>query len=175
MWVEGPATNGRTPLTDALSLVSRRNHFDQKQAGMLRQVVERVLDHLSADVRKGCSTNLVQKGRFFSIKAGNTVVFRTPGFFDGAKEAHFDILLIWPKTTPISVLSRAEWREFAQSEAQFAALSAFPCANLDLTFSEALKMGEADWTTFAHACREAVKVGKTRQWVSNVALPPSRR
>ena len=29
-------------------------------------------------------------------------MFRTPGFFDGAKKADFDILLIWPKTTRIS-------------------------------------------------------------------------
>jgi hypothetical protein len=142
---------------------------------MLRQVAERVVDHLFEDVRKGCSTNLSQNGRFFSIKAGNSVVFRTPGFYDGAKEADFDVLRIWPKANPISVLSRAEWREFAQSNAQFAALTALPCANLDLTFAEVLKMNEADWTTFAHTCDEAVKVGKTRHWVSKVALPPTTR
>lgn len=174
-WLEQPDTDGLMPLTDALNLVARRNHFDQTQAVMLQQVVERVLEYLSADVRKGCSTNLVQKGRFFSIKAGNTVVFRAPGFFDGAKKADFDILLIWPKTTPISVLSRAEWQGFTKGEAQFAALPGLPCANLDLSFEEALKMNEVDWTTFAQACREAVRVGKTRHWISNVALPGRER
>lgn len=118
---------------------------------------------------------MVQNGRFFSIKAGNSLIFRTPGFADGEKEADFDILLIWPKATPISVLSRSEWREFAQSKGQFAVLEALPCANLDLTFTEALKMNEADWTTFAQTCGEVVKVGKTRTYVSKVELPPIRR
>jgi HNH endonuclease len=35
-WVEQPDTDGLMPLTDALNLVSRRNHFDQTQAAMLR-------------------------------------------------------------------------------------------------------------------------------------------
>jgi hypothetical protein len=169
--LEGPDTDGPMPLADALILVSRRNHFDQRQAAMLQQVVERVLDHLAANVRKGCSTSLVQKGHFFSIKAGNTLVFRTQGFFDGKNEADGDVLLIWPETTRISVLSPAAWRPFAQGESSFAALSELPCFNLPLSFEQALKMREADWMTFAHACGEAVRVEKTRHWVSNVALP----
>jgi hypothetical protein len=167
-WLKRADTEGPMPLADALDLVSRRNHLDQTRTGMLRQVTERVLHHLAAGVLKGCSIRLVQRGRFLSVNAGNILLFRTPGVFDGIREADGDVLLIWPEGTRLSVLPKDEWREIEQGEGRFAAL---PCFNLPLEFKQVLGMSKADWRAFTNACLDAVRLGKSRQWVSNVVLP----
>jgi hypothetical protein len=156
------------PLSDALDQISRRNHFDAKETAMLRRVVHRVLQHFSADVLERCAVRVIGKGRFLSINAGNILLFRTPGFPDGAKEPTNDVYLIWRDTTRISVFSQTEWRAATRGGGSFAALP--HCFDLPLSFEEVLGMTIADWSTFARVCRGAVGVGKSRHWVSNVSL-----
>ena len=170
-WLKQADTEGQMSLADALRLVSRRNHFDLARAAILEQVVQRVLAHLSAEALKGCSIRLVQRGRFFSINAGNILVFRVPGVFDGVKDQDGDVLLLWPERIRLSVLSRDEWREIQAGEGRFAAI---PCFNLPLDFEQVLKMVTTDWGTFSQACHDAVRLGKGRQWISNVDLSAGR-
>jgi HNH endonuclease len=171
-WVEGKSTQGLIPWADALNLLARRNHFDEGDTRRLKDVSDHVLRRIPADVRSACSIRLIQRGRFLSVNAGNVLIFRTPGFPDGGRKPDNDVYLIWPEDTRISVLSRAEWRQIAEADGTFARL---PCFDLLLSFEETLKMSRTDWVVFARVCREAMKVGKTRHWVSNVALPPGLR
>jgi hypothetical protein len=170
-WLKQPDTHGPTPLADGLELLSSRNHFDSARTSDLGRVVYKVLQHLPAKVLSGCSIRLVQRGRFLSINAGNTLLFRVPGVFDGVKDPDGDVLLIWPEGVRLSVLSEREWREIEQGEGRFAAVAAF---NLPLDFKEVLDMNNADWRAFTKACRDAVRHGKSRCWVSNVELPTGR-
>ena len=166
-WVKHADSDGPMPLSDALGLIVRRHHFDSARAALLERVVHQVLGRLPADVLKGCSVRLVQRGRFLSINAGNILLFRVPGVFDGVKDPDGDVIVIWPEHTRLSVLSRAEWREIEAGEGTFAAVPSF---NLPLDFQQVLKMNSGDWSAFTNACREAVRAGKSRHWVSNVTL-----
>ncbi len=175
-WLKRADTDGPMALGDALALISRRHHFDETRTAMLRQVADRVLHHLPPFVLKGCSIRLVQRGRFVSINAGNILLFRTPGFFDGiddpnARARAGDVLLIWPESTRLSVLSRKEWQNIEDGEGRFQAL---PCFNLPLNFKQVLGMSKADWRTFTNASIDAVRLGKGRHWVSNILLPTGR-
>ena len=172
VWLEEEGAAGRMPLEEALSVVARRNRFDDTRTTLLRQVTNEVLRRLGSPLPDGCALRVVQKGQFLSINAGNILLFRTPGRWDGVdgadKEAENDVLLIWPEHTRLSVLSKREWREIEQGEGTFAAL---PCFNLPLDFKRVLEMSASDWRTFTKSCLDALRLGKGRRWVSNVELP----
>ena len=75
-------------------------------------------------------------------------------------------------TYDASVLSRDEWREIQAGEGRFAAI---PCFNLPLGFEQVLKMVTTDWGTFSEPAEMMpIKLGKGRQWVSNVDLSAGR-
>ncbi|MGQ0735067.1 MAG: HNH endonuclease [Acidobacteriota bacterium] len=171
-WLEEKDAAGKMPLEEALTRIARRNHLDGAQTTMLRQVTNEVLRHLGSPLPDGCAVRVVQRGRFLSINAGNILLFRTPGRWDGvdgaAKQAENDVLLIWPEHTRLSVLSTREWRRIEEGEGTFAAL---PCFNLPLDFRRVLEMNASDWRTFKKSCLDALRLGKGRRWVSNVDLP----
>jgi hypothetical protein len=48
--------------------------------------------------------------------------------------------------------------------------AAIPCANLELSFAEALALRKTDWKVFAQACRDAAGVSRARPRMSNVSL-----
>lgn len=166
-WVVRPNTRDPISLDEALSAIERRNHLDPKFAAQQRSILGRVVSELGPNVLNQCAVRLVQNGRFLSINAGNILVFRVPGFPDGAKEPQGDFLLLWPRSRRLSSLSVSEWRKIAKWKGFASLPHAF---DLDISLQEALAMTSADWGKFREVCSEAVAVGGTRRWLSNVSV-----
>jgi hypothetical protein len=159
-------SRGLMALDDALGLVARRNKIEPDIAEMMGQVVRRVIDYIPEDVRGECAYRLVRDQKFFSINGGNHLILRTPWFPDGENTLQNDLNLIWPQDAPPSFISAKDWSKNGDEGPHF---SAIPCFNLDMSFDEALAMTANDWQVFGQACRDALRVRRTRNWISNVA------
>lgn len=166
-WIRrGQVAHGTIALSDALRTIAVRNGFEPEETLLMKRVVDRVVRSIPTDVRRQCSFRLVRRGLYLSVNAGNHLIFRTPSYWDDGQRQDADLLIIWPQATPISVLSRREWRW-----ASGVRFDAIPCFNVELSFQQACSLRADEWRTFGLACRDALFVRRTRSWVSNVRLP----
>jgi len=159
-------SRGALLLHEAVKIIGLQNSFEAEETNRLRRAVSRVIARLPRDVRRACSFRLVRNGRFLSINAGNHLLFRTPAYEDNGTRLDADLLLIWPQATRCRFIPRAEWPGLSRHR-----FKAIPCFNLQLFYDEVLALEPRDWRVFARACRDALYVRRTRNWVSNVFLP----
>lgn len=167
-WIARAETSsGPIPLAEALNRVAGLNKLNDVNVNLMKDVTKRVLNYIPTDVRQDCAFRVPRSRQFFSVNVGNILLFRTPGYPDGAKRPEDDVWLLWPQSLRISVISPRDWRKIENGQGRFASI---PCFNLGLSFDETLAMRQTDWKVFAQACRDAAGVSRTRTWVSNVAV-----
>lgn len=150
-------------VNEAVEIMSVRNKLDDIESNLLSQVIKKVLQNMPSTVCGACSFRLLKDGKYLSVNLDNYLLFRTPGYGDFAEKPQFDCLMTFPKDKVPDKLKPIENRDVWL-------FSHLDCVNVGLSFSEALKLDEADWSLFKDACQMAQSARKTRTWISNIDI-----
>jgi hypothetical protein len=151
------------PLSTAFDAVVSRNGFDADEGAVLRRCFRRAWRAIRSVDRRACSVRLVRGARFLSVNANNHLAVRVPAWTDDRHRETADIVLIWPQSTRLSIMSPQRFRR--ESSSRFRLIPHF---NLWLTWDECLALTSADWRVFRDAVHDGLTVARSSRRTSNV-------
>jgi len=162
--VENPNSQRPYSIEEAISSVAQRNKYTDKKAKQLREAFSLTLSHIPQELKARCSYRLLKRGSYISINLMNYLLYRSPGYGDLGGKPTYDCFLIFTSNL------REQFGGF--DERNVFNFSYFDCVNLGLSFDEVLALSNIEWEDFSRACWMAAEARKSRDWVSNIVVPP---